>query len=98
MALKINIEVELDGGRTLTAVADQRDFAAVEAQEIGPAQRNTWVRFIAWSALTRSRQYTGTWETFNTVDCVQASDVGPEEPAGDENGLDPGPKRRAAAN
>lgn len=89
MALKIPVTVALDDDRTLTVTCDQRDFAKAEAQEIDSDTKHTWVRFLAWSALTRTKQYSGTWQEFNEVDCVEASDV-QEEPAGADEGLDPG--------
>lgn len=89
MALKIPVTVELDDGRSLTVNCDQRDLAKAEAQEVGSDTRHSWVRFLAWSALTRTKQYSGTWQQFNETDCVEASDV-QEEPAGADEGLDPG--------
>lgn len=97
MAVTVKVRVELDDGRALVAVADQRDFAAAEAMAIDPATKNTWVRFIAFSALARAKTYGGTWEAFNATDCIEASDV-PEVPAGDEQGLDPGRKAPTAGS
>lgn len=95
MGVKIPIAAELDDGRVLHATADQRDLAKAEAQELGPGRRITWVRFVAWSALSRTRQYGGTWEQFNETDCVEAIDGDQEEPTGADEGLDPG---RSAAS
>lgn len=90
MALQVPIRVTLDGrdGETLV-VADQRDYAAAEALE-GVFQRrpHTWVRAIAYAACIRTGKYVGTWEQFNSQDCIEASDQ--EAPAGDDDGLDPG--------
>lgn len=91
MGVKVPITAEMDDGRHLKTMADQRDFAAVEAQEIDPvSQRTTWVRYVAYSALRRTKAYGGTWEQFNTLDCVEAVDGDAEEPAGADGGLDPG--------
>jgi hypothetical protein len=83
--------VELDDGRTLNCTVDQRDWARLEAADIPDRARQTRVRFLAWSALKRGKQYTGPWDEFNDTDCVEASDIPPaEEPTGDDEGLDPG--------
>lgn len=87
---QVPISVLMDDGRALSVVADQRDYARAEAQELPERARLTWVRFIAWSALTRTKQYGGSWEDFNTTDCVDASDV-PEE--SDDADVEPGPGR-----
>lgn len=94
MGVKVPITVEMDDGRTLNVIIDQRDYAAVEAQEIDPrAQRNIWMRFLGFNALSRTKQYSGSWEQFNTVDAVE---VMSEAPDGDEDGLDPGRKAPGA--
>jgi len=99
MGIRVPVTVEMDDGRELKAVIDQRDYAAVEAAEIDPAtHRNTWVRFLAWSALARTKQYGGPFEVFNTTDCVEATHREPEVPAGDEDGLDPGRKAPSAGS
>lgn len=92
MGIRIPVSAELEDGRTLTALVDQRDFARAEGADIGQDTRVTWVRYIAWSALARTKQYTGTWEQFNTTDCVEAIDGDQEEPSGADEGLDPGRK------
>lgn len=98
MGVKVPVTVEMDDGRTLNVVLDQRDYAAVEAQDIDPQQqRNTWMRFLAFNALARSKQYGGSWAEFNTADCVEAlSSDDVEEPTGDDEGLDPGRKAPSA--
>lgn len=97
MGLRIPVTVEMDDGRTLKVTCDQRDFAAVEAADISREQRHTWVRYIAFSVLVRTKQYGGSWEQFNTVDCVEASDV-VEESTDAEDGLDPGRKDPGAGS
>jgi hypothetical protein len=97
MGLRIPVNVELDDGRELRIAVDQRDFAKAEAQEIGQGSRHTWVRFLAWSALSRNKLYGGSWEQFNEVDCVEATDA-LEEPAGADESLDPGRKAPADAS
>lgn len=89
MGLRIPVKVEMDDGRELAVTVDQRDFAKAEGAEITQDTRHMWVRFLAWSALSRRKQYSGTWQEFNEVDCVEASDV-LEEPTGADDGLDPG--------
>jgi hypothetical protein len=88
---------EMDDGRTLTVTVDQRDLARAEAQGVDNTTRHTYIRFVVWSALSRTGQYAGPWEIFNETDCVEATDEEPEEPAGDEDGLDPGRKDRSAS-
>jgi hypothetical protein len=89
-SIKVPMTIEMDDGRILKAVVDQRDYAAVEAQEIDSInQRNIWARFIAFNALTRTKQYGGTWEQFNTVDCLEAISHSQEEST-DAESLDPG--------
>lgn len=90
MGVKVPIRAELDDGRTLTAMVDQRDFARAEGADITQDTRITWLRYIAWAALSRTKQYTGSWEQFNDTDCVEADDDKQEEPAGADEGLDPG--------
>jgi hypothetical protein len=91
MTIKVPMNVEMDDGRTLNVVIDQRDYAAVEAQEgIDRHQhRNMYARYLAYNALARTKQYIGPWEQFNGVDCVEALAVEQEEPD-DAERLDPG--------
>jgi hypothetical protein len=93
MAVKVKISCEMDDGRTLVAICDQRDFAAAEAADVGRMEnRHSWVRFCAWNAMKRARSYDGSWEKFNERECVEAVDAPVEEPTGDDDGLDPGRK------
>lgn len=87
---------EMDNGVTLQVVVDQRDLARAEARGIDNTTRHSYVRFLVWAALTRTKQYVGPWEMFNETDCVEASDAGAEVPAGDEGSLDPGRKAQSA--
>lgn len=90
---RVQWRIALASGQEITAAADQRDYAALEAQELPGAI--TGLRFLAWSAAHRAGAYAGTFETFNTVDCVEVEDVtdyGPD-PDGEGEGeqrLDPG--------
>lgn len=97
---KLPMRVELADGRALTVEGDQRDMARWESQNLPENQWLTRVRFIAWSALTRAKQYAGTWEQFNTEDCIEASDVPDEEEEAEDGAerLDPGPKDQSAAS
>jgi hypothetical protein len=94
--VRVPVMAEMDDGRTLSATVDQRDYARVEAQDLPSTSRMTYIRFLAWSALTRTKQYTGPWAQFNETDCVEVSDLA-EEPAGADEGLDPGRKAPPAA-
>jgi hypothetical protein len=73
------INVVLADGRELTAVADQRDLAAAEAQFPEGVRMHTHVRFLAWSALSRALQIAMPWEKFNKSECVEAADPKPDE-------------------
>lgn len=66
-------------GRELTAVADQRDLAAMEAQFPEGQRSHTQIRFLAWSALSRSLNLAMPWEKFNGSECVEARDPAPDE-------------------
>lgn len=74
-------------------VADQRDTAAWEVQPFrdngAPA---LLARFIGWHAMKRQGRYTGTFEQFNTVDCVEVRNTGERVPVDPEAvpRLDPG--------
>lgn len=72
------------------AVTDQRDLAKWEVQpfrdESAPHLR---ARFLAWSALVRQQLYSGTFEQFNTADCVEVVNIDTDDQE-DEQGLDPG--------
>lgn len=73
------IAVEMADGREFTAVVDQRDLAAAEAQFPDGVGRFTEVRFLAWSALSRELAIAVPWDKFNKADCVEARDPNPDE-------------------
>lgn len=98
MAIRVPIKAEMDDGRILEAVVDQRDYAKAEGAGITLDVTNLWMRYLAWSALKRNKQYGGTWEQFNEVDCVEATDGKTEEPAGADEGLDPGRSASSAGS
>ncbi len=92
MKMRVPVSVEMEDGRIIKVVCDQRDFAAVEGAEIDRhAHMHSYIRYMAFSALTRMKKYSGTWEQFNTMDCIEASDV-VEESDDAEQSLDPGRK------
>lgn len=66
-------------GRELTATADQRDLAAAEAEYPAGIGVFTQVRFLAWSALSRSLQLAMPWDRFNKSECLDAHDAAPDE-------------------
>ena len=88
---KIKIAVELDAGETFVVAADQRDLAALEAADI-PEGMFTRIRYLAWRAAKRAGRYAGTWEAWNTTDCVHAGDVPDGDEGEGEQRLDPGRK------
>jgi len=97
-SIKVPMTMEMDDGRTLKVVIDQRDYAAVEAAEINSATSpNLWSRFLAYNAAHRTKQYGGTWEQFNSNDCVEAVSHSSEE-SDDAEGLDPGRAAPIAAS
>lgn len=98
---KLPMQVLMADGRTLLVEGDQRDMARWEAQDLPENRWFTRVRFLAWSVLSRTKQYVGTWEQFNTEDCVEAADQPDADEEEAEDGaerLDPGPRDQSAAN
>lgn len=92
MALRFQLHyaILMQDGAELSASADQRDLAAVEAADVtGPISR---LRYTAWSALRRAGGTRLDWPEFNAV-CVEVVgiDGGDEdEGEGEQDGLDPG--------
>lgn len=90
------IDCLMEDGEVLSAIADQRDYAAFEASDLydadggRPVQK---IRWLAWNALRRAKLTTAAWPKFNTELCVQAQvqldEEEQEEPGGDEDSLDP---------
>lgn len=91
------MRVERDDKDEITVICDQRDLAAAEGQGISPDTNHTWLRFLAFNALRRTGQYGGTWERFNTVDCVSAS-AEPAAAEGDDDADPPGQRDRGAGS
>lgn len=92
--LTLDMQVLMDDDRELAVAVDQRDLAKWEAQTL-PDKQYTRLRFLAWSAMTRSKQYIGPWDQFNEQDCVEVSDppgaaVEAEDADDDAERLDPG--------
>jgi hypothetical protein len=94
---KIELETEFVSGKRMVSVADQRDIARWEVQDEAQLERPpaiTRLRFLAYSALVRQQQFSGSWSDFQE----QALEVGaymPERAESkaeqeDEQGLDPG--------
>lgn len=83
----------------IKVTSDQRDLARWEAhKDWQPNGRHIIARFVAWSALTRTGQYTDTWEQFGT-DCIEVESlVSTEQAAEDEQGLDPGNRPTSATD
>lgn len=83
--------VEMNGGNTYEVVADQRDYARLEALGTSPGSHST-VRYLGWSVMTRLGLTKVDFETFNFTDCVEvrATEMPGEEEAEGEQGLDPG--------
>lgn len=73
------IHVTMADGREHTAVTDQRDLAAAEAQFPDGIGLHTHARFLAWSALSRAMAFAMPWEKFNKSECVEARDPKPDE-------------------
>lgn len=73
------IAVVMADGRELTAPADQRDLAACEAAYPNGPGMFTQIRFLAWSALSRTLAISMPWDKFNKSECVDASDAEPDE-------------------
>lgn len=87
--LRMELRAEMEDGRALDVVADQRDVARWEVQPFGCAMSewdsriNLATRFLAWSALTRQGELAGqTWDQFN-ADCVEVGDMPAPDDADD---------------
>lgn len=89
MRVSVPVQVVMDDGREIALDIDQRDMVAAEGEGITRESAHAWVRYLAFNNMVRTKQYSGTWQEFNTVDCVQATDV-PEESGDDDDRLDPG--------
>lgn len=106
--LQMELRAELEGGRTLDVVADQRDVARWEVQPFGCAMSewgariNTAYRFLAWSAATRGQLLAPpmTWEQFDAA-CIEVADPpagdGDQDDDGDQGAADPGQPGPSAA-
>lgn len=107
---RIELQAELEDGKLLLCVADQRDIARWEVQEeaqLKPQPAITRLRFLAYSALHRQQLFTGSWADFQEQ-CLEAGPPDePEQPAvtaqaerqeqEEEQGLDPGRSDQSAA-
>jgi hypothetical protein len=87
-------DVRLASGTDLVAIADQRDYARLEAAEVdqpalAPGKSHSRARYLAWSALHRTGMYAGTWPTFNDTDAVDVQ-IADDESEGKET-VPPGP-------
>jgi hypothetical protein len=74
-AFKINLDFLLEGREeALSVTADQRDFAAWEAQPEAENER-AWVhtrfRFLTWHAAKRQGVIAMSWAEFNEKLCIQ---------------------------
>lgn len=95
MPLNTTYSVLMSDGRELTVSSDQRDWAAMEAQEFPEAAIATRARYFAFNSMKRAGLYNGRWDRFNDVDCVEVQAID-DEPAAEDTedgqGLDPGPQ------
>ncbi len=82
--------VTMADGKTHTVTVDDRDLAALEAQEVPDEHRITRARFLCWNALIRTDVYSEPFDQFNARDCVTV-DV-PDDDAEEEQ---PAPKAAA---
>lgn len=97
------LRVEMEDGTVHTTSADQRDIARWEQQpdgfpmgKISELMSARFLRFLGYSALQRAGEYTGTFREFDKT-CVEVADETPEEPDGDDAGVDPGQPTVSAA-
>jgi hypothetical protein len=90
------LEVDMEDGGHYEVTADQRDCAKWEVQPFGTSMANykdrlfTFMRFVAYSALSRQKQLKMTWSQFDEK-CVNA-DI-----TGDVEGDDADPTKSAAS-
>ena len=82
MAARIPVVLELDGGRTVEVVADQRDMRRAE-ETMGRRGLSTtdypvtFARCLGWAAAHRTGQTTDKWDDFDLV-LVEATADSPE--------------------
>lgn len=96
------IETWMEGlTEPLLITADQRDYAAVEAQDIPEESYATRLRWIAWHAGKRQGKVTVDWKTFNGSLCIQCTipraEDDEQEESEDGQSLDPGRTEASAA-
>lgn len=82
--------VEMDNGEEFTVQVDQRDWAALEAQDIPESAAHMRTRYLAYSAARRAGRVSIDWVRFNERDCVEAAVQETEDDSEGEQGLDPG--------
>jgi hypothetical protein len=91
--LQTPLHVWFDGETEPRSVtSDQRDLAAWEVcKDYAAHARHMQARFVAWSAMHRAGDYTGTWAEFKSQ-CVEVESlVGADDGDGEgEERLDPG--------
>lgn len=70
--INLPFTVRMDDGSTHNVVADDRDWARLEAEPFSddPSMKVTRTRFLCWSVLTRRGAYTKPFDQFNLTDCV----------------------------
>lgn len=84
----IPLIVVMDGGQEHKVTADQRDLARLEATDLNDANFLR-IRHLGWTAATRAKVYTGTWDEF-AEDCIEVVGADDDADAEDGGGLDPG--------
>lgn len=76
MPRSTEFEVFLEGRPESVIVnVDQRDYASYEGSDLYDPEGGhhaTKLRYLAFSALRRSGQYSGGWKAFNEKDCIDA--------------------------
>lgn len=96
------VHVWFDGtpdDRPQQVTIDQRDIARWEVQPFRDESRiTTRMRFCAWSAMTRTGQYTASFDLFNG-ECISVENIpDPGEDQEDEQSLDPGSRPTSATS
>lgn len=82
--LDATYQVHMADGREFPVAVDQRDWAAMEAEQFPAGAVVTQTRYLAFRGARRAGQYSGTWAQWNTTDC-KGVDAMPDVDDADES-------------
>lgn len=75
--------------RQFDVSVDQRDWAAMEAQDFPASAGVLATRYMVYNAARRAGLYNGAWDRFNKTDCLSVDLVEPDAAAADDDPDDP---------